>query len=38
MNKPFDLASLLAETNELVKIFHSSISTARKALSAAASP
>ncbi len=35
---PDSLASLLAETDELVKIFHSSVSTARKALSAAASP
>ncbi len=34
---PDSLASLLAETDELVKIFHASVSTARKALSSDAS-
>ena len=35
---PESVAPLLSETEELVKIFHSSVSTARKALSSSSSP
>ncbi len=35
---PASLSPLLAETDELVRIFHTSVSTARKNLSSASEP